>query len=131
MILAIVGCKKDDNTSNSNRLQGRWDLTNFTWEQYVDGKLIPPNPASSYGTSTSYLLFEGNKYTVYNKDGEIEEQGTFTLKGDILEVKNYDLTMSTPLKWNGNDEFSMSNRYDVSISKKEYEILTSTYVRHK
>lgn len=130
MILAFTGCKKD-NDSSASRLQGRWDLSKFTLEHYIDGELIPPNPNTSHGTSTAYLLFEGNKYTVYDKNGEIEEQGTFTLRGDVLEIKNHDLTMSSPIKWNGNDEFLMSNKYDISIKNKEYEVVTSTYSRHK
>ncbi|MNK08662.1 hypothetical protein D3C87_266050 [compost metagenome] len=130
IIFAIAGCKKD-NDSSSARLQGRWNLSNFTYEHYIDGKLIPPDPSTSHGTTTSAIVFEGNKYIVYDEEGDIEEQGTFTLRGDIISVKNHQMTLSLPLKWNGNDEFSMSNKYDISIKNKEYEVITSTYSRQK
>lgn len=131
IIFAVTGCKKDSSSSNSNRLQGRWNLTEFVWQHYIDGTLIPPSPGTSYGTTTDYIVFKGNTYIIYDKDGEIEEQGTFTLEGDVLSVKNHDLTMSFPIKWKGDMEFVMTNRYDISVSKKEYEILTSTYTKHK
>ncbi|MFN0292878.1 hypothetical protein [Pedobacter helvus] len=131
VIFAFTGCKKDDNSSNSNRLQGRWDLTEFVWENYIDGKLIPPSPGTSYGTTTDYIVFKGNTYIIYDKDEEIEEQGTFTLEGDVLSVKNHNLTMSFPIKWKGDTQFVITNKYDISVSKKEYQILTSTYTKHK
>ena len=76
-------------------------------------------------------IFKGKKYELYDTDDELVETGTYTLVGNTLSIKSHDMTMSIKIKWNNADEFSYSNRYDVSISTNDYEIFTTTYVRHK
>ncbi|RZK03758.1 MAG: hypothetical protein EOO43_22985 [Flavobacterium sp.] len=125
--ITITGCKKDKDSA-TDRLQGRWNQKSFIYEHYVDGK---SQQSSGNETPSGYIVFTGNKFDSYQDNGEHSETGTFTLIGDKLTVTSNDVTLSVPIKWISNDEFSMTQRYDISLDKKEYEVLTSNYVRHK
>lgn len=123
------GCKKDNNTSVSTSLEGRWDLKSFVNEHYFEGKL--QEPSGTHYSTTAYMVFEGKNVKSYDLKDELTNIGTYTLIGNKLSFTSHDMTTSVNIKWINADEFSVTNRIDLSIPQNEYYINTFVYTRHK
>lgn len=107
-------CKKDSPTLDT-RLEGRWDLKSFVHEEFIDGVLQQPNPNETHSTDSDYMIFTEKEASFYNTNDELTNITTYTLLGNKLTLKENGRTTIFPIEFNGNDEFSVKFRYDISI----------------
>src|SRR5690606_4237254 len=113
----------------STRLEGRWRLKSFVYKYYINDEL--QYPSDIHTTDNRFMVFDNGKYSSYNKNDEIVNQGTYLLRETNLTITGRDMSATWQIKWINKDEFSISNRFDISVSEKEYEIIAFTYVRNK
>ncbi len=98
-VISLTACKKDP----VNKLSGRWDAIKDYSLHTIDGVKISEE-THIYKMGDNYIVFDGNKYTMY-EDGRPDDEGTFTATENSITLSDSGGDTETmSLRWNSNNE---------------------------
>jgi hypothetical protein len=78
----LSGCKKDDSDDANANLNGKWAATKEQWKDYVNNQLVDEGTDTDFDADDWVIEFKSNGTYVEYEDGEVEEEGTYSLQND-------------------------------------------------
>jgi hypothetical protein len=80
--IGLAGCKKDDSDDSNGNLVGKWAVTKEVSHHYINGQLESSETDTDFDANDWVLEFKADgKYNDF-EDGELEEEGTYSLQND-------------------------------------------------
>jgi hypothetical protein len=113
-IVAFAACKKDNDKSTAERLQGKWILQKQVWNNYNNAD---HKDSSTYTTGDNYMIFTSNSQVIYHDPYSIDDTVTFKMLNDqslLIDQDTFMITKltDTQLQWYSKETYSSTRWYE-------------------